>query len=132
MLTVWGKQPQNEKLSKPAGLAQGLRVFALLAGLGGAGALAADQPPEKFAKPIEQGQHVLIFGNSFQNFAGYHLGVMAESAGIKRHIRRGDPLSATKVDVVACNPWFIVHDKPDKNLDDLTERGLKHNPNIRI
>jgi hypothetical protein len=94
--------------------------------------LGADQPPAKIAKSIEQGHHVLITGNSFQNFVDSYLKVMADSADIKGHLRGGDPLATTKVDVVACNPWFRDHDKPDKGLDDLTERGLRHNPNIRI
>lgn len=36
------------------------------------------------------------------------------------------------MDVVAANPWFRIHDKADKGLDDLTERALKHNPDIRV
>jgi hypothetical protein len=71
-------------------------------------------------------------GNSFENFVDHHLAVMARAAEIKDHIRGGDPLAATRVDVVAYNAWFRVHDKSDKTLDDLVERSLKHNPNIRI
>jgi hypothetical protein len=57
---------------------------------------------------------------------------MAKAADINDHVRGGDPLAASKVDVACCNPWFHVHDKPDKSLEDLVERGLKHNPNIRV
>ena len=46
---------------------------------------------------------------------------MASAAGIKGHIRGGDPLAATRVDVVAANPWFRIHDKADKQLDDLVD-----------
>jgi len=58
--------------------------------------------------------------------------MMAEAADIKGHVRGGDPLAVTKVDVVACNPWFNVQDRPDKGLEDLTERALKHNPNVHV
>jgi hypothetical protein len=113
-----------------AKLTSGLRLIAVAAGLCAATALAADQPSG--TKPIEQGQHVLIVGNSFQVFCDSYLKYMAEAAGIKDHVRGGDPLAVAKVDVAAINPWFRDHDKPDKSLEDLTERGLKHNPNIRI
>jgi len=89
----------------------------------------ADQPT---AKPIEKGQHVYITGNSFQVFVDPHLNMMAEAADIKGHVRGGDPLAVTKVDVVACNPWFRDHDKPDKGLEDLTARAMKHNPDVRV
>jgi hypothetical protein len=91
-----------------------------------------DRPPGKRETPVKEGQHVLITGNSFQNFVDHHLAVLAASGGIKGHLRGGDPLAAVKVDVVACNPWFRVHDKADKGLDDLTARALKHNPDIRV
>jgi hypothetical protein len=94
--------------------------------------LAADQPPAGPPTSIDRGQHVPITGNSFQNFVDHHLAAMAEAAGIKDHLRGGDPLAAVKVDVVACNPWFRIHDRPDKGLDDLTERALKHNPAVRV
>src|SRR5262249_20686492 len=61
-----------------------------------------------------------------------HLKAMTDAAGIKDHVRGGDPLAVTKVDVAAFNPWFRDHEKPDKYFDDLIERSLKHNPNIRI
>jgi hypothetical protein len=107
-------------------------VGAFVVGLGMLGILRADQPQGKFAAPIDKGQHVLIMGNSFQVFVDHHLSVMAASAGIKGHVRGGDPLAAVKVDVVATNPWFRIHERADKGLDDLTERALKHNPDIRI
>src|SRR5262249_55287001 len=69
---------------------------------------------------------------SFQNFVDHHLSVMARAANIKGHLRGGDPLAAVKVDVVASNPWFRIHDRSDKGLDDLVERALKHNPDIRV
>src|ERR1019366_2408969 len=47
-------------------------------------------------------------------------------------VAAGPALAAVKVDVVAANPWFRIHDKFDKGLDDLTERALKHNPDIRV
>jgi hypothetical protein len=94
--------------------------------------LGADNPTGKLTTPVDRGQHVLITGNSFENFVDHHLAVMARSAGIKDHLRGGDPLAAVKVDVVAYNPWFRIHDKPDKSLDDLVERALKHNPDIRV
>jgi hypothetical protein len=77
------------------------------------GNLQADQPSKKLAAPIDKGQHVLILGNSFQVFVDHHLNVMAGAAGIKGHVRGGDPLAAVKVDVVAANPWFRIHDKFD-------------------
>src|SRR5262245_61800459 len=89
--------------------------------------LHAEPPP-----PIDKGQHVLFIGNSFQVYCDHHLNVMATTAGIKGHVRGGDPLAAVKVDVVAANPWFRVHDKFDKGLGDLTVRALKHNPDIRV
>jgi hypothetical protein len=92
-------------------------------------ALGADQP---VTKPIEKGQHVYTTGNSFQVFVDGHLKSIAEAADIQGHVRGGDPLAVTKVDVVACNPWFRDHDKPDKGLEDLTERALKHNPDVRV
>ena len=107
-------------------------VLVVVVGLWVAAMLDAEQPADKTAKPIDQGQHVLILGNSFQNFVDSYLKAMTDAADIKGHIRGGDPLATTKVDVVACNPWFRDHDKSDKGLDDLTERGLKHNPNIRV
>lgn len=109
-------------------------VGALAVGLWMLGMLRADQPQDKLAPPIDKGQHVLILGNSFQIFCYHHLNVMATSAGIKGHARAGDPLplAARKVDVVAINPWFTIHDKFDKGLDELTERALKHNPDIRV
>ena len=96
------------------------------------GTLRADLPQNKVATPIEKGQHVLIIGNSFQVSVDHHLNVMATSAGIKGHVRGGDPLAAVKVDVVASNPWFRIHDKADKGLDDLVDRALKHNPDVRV
>ena len=57
---------------------------------------------------------------------------MARAAGIEGHLRGGDPLAAVRVDVVASNPWFRIHDKPDKSLDDLADRALRHNPDIRV
>lgn len=105
-----------------------MMAAALLATAG----LGAGQPTEKLAEPIDKGQHVYVTGNSFQVFVDHHLAVMAEAVGIKDHVRGGNPLAVVKVDVAACNPWFTVHDKFDKSLEDLTERGLKHNPNIRI
>jgi hypothetical protein len=92
----------------------------------------ADPPSAKPATPLDRGQHVYITGNSFQVFVDHHLSVMAKAADIKGHLRGGDPLASVKVDVVACNPWFREHNKPDKSLDDLTERALKHNPDIRV
>ena len=41
-------------------------------------------------------------------------------------------LAAVRVDVVASNPWFRIHDKADKQLDDLVAKALKHNPDIRV
>jgi hypothetical protein len=99
------------------------RVGVLVISLAMPGMLQAEETP---------GQHVLIYGNSFQVFVDHHLAGMAGTAGIKGHVRGGDPLAAVRVDVVACNPWFRIHDKPDKGLDDLVQRALKHNPNVRI
>ncbi len=96
------------------------------------GTVGEHKPSGKLATPIDKGQHVLITGNSFQNFVDHHLAVMARSAEIKGHLRGGDPLAAVKVDVVACNPWFRIHDKADKALDDLVERAMKHNPDLRV
>jgi hypothetical protein len=107
-------------------------VVAVVLSLCVPGMLQAVQPAKKLAAPIDRGQHVLIQGNSFQVFVDHHLNVMAGGAGIKGHVRGGDPLAAVKVDVVASNPWFRIHDKFDKGLDDLTERALKHNPDIRV
>lgn len=108
------------------------RVVAVVLSLCVTGILQADQPTMKLAAPIDKGQHVLIVGNSFQVFVDHHLNVMAGATGIKGHLRGGDPLASIKVDVVAVNPWFRTHDKFDKGLDDLTERALKHNPEIRV
>jgi hypothetical protein len=113
-------------------LRQGVRVFALAVALVAAGLLEADQPPAKPPAAIDRGQHVLIYGNSFQNFVDSYLASMAKSAGIQGHVRGGDPLAVAKVDVVACNPWFRIHDGSDKGLDDLTERALRHNPIVRV
>ena len=95
-------------------------------------AVAADKTSGKLAKPIEKGQHVYVTGNSFQNFVDHHLAVTARTAGIEGHLRGGDPWRRVKVDVVACNPWFRLHDGADKGLDDLTARALKHNPAVRV
>jgi hypothetical protein len=108
------------------------RVVAVVLSLCVTGMLQADQPTKKLAASIDKGQHVLIVGNSFQVFVDRHLNVMAGATGIKGHLRGGDPLASIKVDVVAVNPWFRIHDKFDKGLDDLTERALKHNPEIRV
>lgn len=105
------------------------QVGAIAVGLFALAAVGADPPA---GKPIEKGQHVYVTGNSFQVFVDSHLKTMAEAADIKGHLRGGDPLAVTKVDVVACNPWFKEHDKADKGLEDLTERALKHNPDVRV
>lgn len=86
---------------------------------------------ERASTPIN-GQHVLIIGNSFQGFVDHHMALMARAAGIDEHLRGGDPLAARKVDVVAINPWFKVYDKPDEGLNNLVEKALKHNANIRV
>lgn len=119
-------------LSKRTCITSGPGIGAVAISISMLGMLQADQPQDRLAAPIAKGQHVLIMGNSFQVFVDHHLSVMATSAGIKGHIRGGDPLATVKVDVVATNPWFRIHDKPDKGLDDLTERALKHNPNVRV
>lgn len=90
------------------------------------------QPPEKLQPPIEAGQHVFFMGNSFQVFCDHHVNQCALAAGIKDHLRGADPLAPRKVDVVALNPWFRIHDKADKQLDDLVAKALKHNPDIRV
>lgn len=105
-------------------------ALAILLGSVAAGSLRADDPPT--SKPAVKGQHVLIIGNSFQVFVDHHLNVMAQAAGIQDHIRGGDPLAATRVDVVATNPWFKEHDKPDLGLETLVTKALKHNPQIRV
>src|SRR3954454_25289625 len=46
------------------------------------GQLGADQSSAKPATLVDKGQHVLIAGNSFQNFVEHHLALMATSAGI--------------------------------------------------
>ena len=68
---------------------------AVAVGLCVLGMLHAEQPSRKLAAPIDKGQHVLIMGNSFQVFVDHHLNVMAGAAGIKGHVRGGDPLAAT-------------------------------------
>jgi hypothetical protein len=109
-----------------------IALAALGVGLVALAAPAAGAPPGKPAPPIEKGQHVYTTGNSFQVFVDAHLKWMTDAAGIKGHLRGGDPLAVVKVDVVACNPWFRIHDQPDKSLEDLTERALKHNPDVRL
>jgi len=108
------------------------RVVAILVAGLLAGTIGAQQPAVTFAPPIEKGQHLYTTGNSFQVFVDGHLKWITEAAGIQGHLRGGDPLAVTKVDVVACNPWFRDHEKPDKTLDDLTDRAVKHNPNVRV
>jgi hypothetical protein len=92
----------------------------------------ADRSSGKLPAPVGKGLHVLIYGNSFQVVVDHNLAAMARSGGIEGHLRGPDPLAPVKVDVVACNPWFRIHDQPDKGLDTLVERALKHNPNIRV
>jgi hypothetical protein len=81
-------------------------ALTILISLDPLGSLSADEPATGSAAPPIKGQHVLIVGNSFQVFVDHHLNVMAQAAGIPGHIRGGDPLAATRVDVVATNPWF--------------------------
>jgi hypothetical protein len=100
--------------------------------LGLVGALLGADAPAEFARPIDKGLQVWTTGHSFHSFVSPIVAELALSAGTKDHSAlRGDPLISVKVDVVTCSP-FMDTGKPDKALTDLTERGLKHNPNIRI
>ena len=83
------------------------------------------------AKPVERGQQVWTTGHSFHLFVPHHLRTVAESAGIKDHAAIQDPLIVSNVDVVTCSP-FLDPSRPDRWLESVAERGLKHNPNIRI
>lgn len=116
-----------------------------------AGAVPADNKPEKLADPITKGQRVFTAGHSFHYYVPPILSNIAESAEIKDHTQVGlssiggsqviqhwnvaeeknkakEALKAGKVDVLTLSPIYL----PDDGIENFTKLGLENNKDIRI